>query len=118
MHESTSVVITGADLELWSISRHKGGFSCLRTVHGGSAARAWAAIAAAGLSARQMDAPRTIDAIVSHLPLAQPTTSAGAWVVVPVAAVAFFVAGRSSEGVQDRARRLVRDVAPLLSVAA
>jgi hypothetical protein len=112
------VVIVGADLELWSVSRSKGGFSCLRTVHAGTAVRAWAAIAATGIDARRLDDPRAIDALLQHLPLAQPSANAGAWVVTPLAALAFFVAGRSGEGVLDRARRLVREVAPILTVAA
>lgn len=118
MHEATTVVIAGSDIELWSISRDRGGFCCLRTIHAGAAVRAWAAIAAAGLDARRLDQPHTIDLLLLHLPLGQPTASAGALVVVPAAAVAFFAAGRGDEGVQDRARRLVRDVAPLLTVAA
>ena len=118
MRESTTVVLTGPVLELWSLSRVQGGLSCLRTIHAATAARAWAALAVAGLDARRRSDPRVIDAMLLHVPLSRPTATTAGRVVQPVAAVGFFVDGRTGDTLHERAIRLVREVTPILAVAA
>lgn len=113
-HEFSTAVLIGEDVELWSISRTKRGFSCVRTLYADCAGQAYSALEAAGI---RDDDPRADGVIIDSLPISQPTASTGGSVVRPMDAVAFFAEGRDRDpGLLERAQTLVATVAPLLSV--
>lgn len=116
MDESSTAVIVGDDVELWSMSRTKRGLSCLRTIYANAAAHAYTAIATVGLGAFP-DGPAAIDALIETLPINQPTASIATSVPDAWAAVTFFLCGRDEDPwLYRRAQRLVTDVSPLLTV--
>lgn len=118
MHEQdqefSTAVLIGEDVELWSISRTKRGFSCVRTLYADSANQAYSALEAAGI--RDND-PGADGVIIDSLPISQPSASTGSSVTRPPDAVAFFVDERDPDlGLLERAQQLVTTIAPLLSV--
>ena len=117
MHEDnefSTAVLIGENVELWSLSRTKRGFSCVRTIYADSANQAYSALEAAGILD---DDPGADGVIIDSLPISQPTASTGSSVVRPTDAVAFFVDERDPDlGLLERAQRLVSTIAPLLSV--
>jgi hypothetical protein len=117
MHEDnefSTAVLIGEDVELWSLSRTKRGFSCVRTIYADCANQAYSALEAAGM--RDED-PGADGVIIDSLPISQPTASTGGSVVRPADAVAFFVDGRDQDAnLLERAQALVTTIAPLLSV--
>lgn len=115
MHESSTAVLVGGDVELWSISRTPRGFSCLRTVYAGAALRVHAVLATSDWCALPDD-PDAVARMIERLPISRPTSSAGCSVTRPVAAVGFFVGERLDVCLREQAERLVGAVAPLLEV--
>ena len=113
MDESNAAVIVGHDVELWSISRTRTGFSCLRTVYIAAAAGARAAVAAARAGTEQDDTALS-NTILDSLQLSSPTISkAGSFLRAPPAML-FFVGDHVNDGaLVRRAQRFVYDLGPV-----
>ena len=114
MNQSSTAVVTGDDVELWSVTRTQNGLSCLRTTFAGAAPKAYADVAAAGFDLGWESDPASSDAIVDGLDTTQPLATAAGVFEHADDAEAFFVHERDDAVVAARAKLLVADVDRLI----